>query len=217
MITFILLFLLTIAYSLDNPVIIWGEYCPTNIKTINYLTPESIENYLGLWYDLAHSENLFQNKNFYCPTAFYSTNKNLPNNTISVLNSQTDNKSFERDSANGKAIYRAPGKFSVSFGGPSSFFDGGSKGNYWVIKADDSLKFQEFAYVYSCSNVVFGHMPLFWILAREKFYEDVSVQSRIDDVLKIYKQGGASNGAVNRVRSQFFENSMRYCPENENI
>nr|ANC90402.1 polycalin [Spodoptera exigua] len=109
--------------------------------------------YLGKWYELARYPQ--PNQSGQCNSAEYGS---LPNNAVSVLNSQVINE--ELSTITGQAVLASTdgtGQLSVTFNDPAN------PSNYYILATD----YNEFALVYSCRNVEGGKRRVgSWILSK---------------------------------------------------
>jgi len=212
----------SIALADIPPLIIKGEKCPTNIINSRNLTLESLPNYAGYWYNNANTLNAFTNSKDYCPFANYTID-NSPNKfnapSIIVDNGYTDSDTLKRRDIEGKAYFLSDGNLYVLFSKYlENFVDSlPEQGNYHVLETDAEHK--EYAYIYSCTNICNkrGHcdsMPDFWINTRSQDSYDFMGQSifdRVDYVMDLYRQMGASEYAVATAYDYWSYNQMIEC------
>lgn len=183
--------LLAQAVIADLPLTILGEGCP-QINWSQKLTNDQLPNFTGLWYNIAHTKNWFQNSNAFCPTANY-TFESLPidsspdsldlsevSSRLLVENSQVDPITLIRDTTTGYADFIQPGNLNVIFNqlterisnawdalSGESFSTLPEVGNYFILDSDEN--FSEYIYVYSCSDNCLGNFclnfsPKIWVL-----------------------------------------------------
>ena len=124
----------------------------TVCDTVDPLAEEfDATRYMGLWYDIQHSSDVFfQPPYFDCTTAKYY-NLDADAGTFTVYNSVT--------------VGRLP-RFGIKIpssvaGLPSGYIDVGQGGsaNYYVLDTD----YETYTLVYSCNSM---QTPMLWILAR---------------------------------------------------
>merc|ERR1712226_224578 len=204
------------------PLIIKGEKCPPNPINSQNLTLESLPNYNGVWYANAHTLNPFQDSKDYCPTANYTTDTK-PNKfgapAVFVDNGYTDPETIERRDLIGKAYFIKNGNLFVLFSKYLSKFitELPEEGNYHILETD--ANHQEYTYVYSCDDNFNAQgecesRPEFWVMTRSTNSYDFMGQSifdRVDHVMDLYRQMGASEYAVETAYSYFSYNQMVEC------
>ena len=200
----------------DFPTMVWFESCPRNVQRADRPSPENLDKYLGIWYDSAHSKNSFQTSAFHCPTAEYSKPYNYPEE-VKVTNCQINNRNGNADCLDGKAVWIKDGAFRVSFGGASEFFANlGGGANYNVVETDDEMA--EYAIVYGCSGFGIGHLPFLWVLTRENNVPAEKLEAWKERGLELYKEFGASNGALKTMRRNFLTNdAVSNCDKNPSL
>ena len=115
-----------------------------------------LQQYKGLWYEIARSKSFRFDNGCECTTANYTL--------LSATEVQVDNKcsktgpTGKRSGATGKAVVAGPGKLMVSFGGVSLF-----KAPYEIVALGSNY---DWAVVVSCTSSLFFAQSDVWILSR---------------------------------------------------
>ncbi|XP_022817977.1 uncharacterized protein LOC111350580 [Spodoptera litura] len=123
--------------------------CDTRIKGV---ADFDVEKYTGEWIELSRYPQPTQNGE--CNRAKYEL---LPDGTISVLNSQVVNEGLGTISGQAVASKDGTGKLEVTFSNVNEASD------YYVL----AVKYDEYALVYSCSNIGNGNRRVgSWVLSR---------------------------------------------------
>jgi len=211
-------------YFYFSPTIIWFEKCPANPNTFASpnLTMNNYDQFLGRWYDMAHTKNPFQNG--LCPTDTYLESKHGPR-VFLVDYEETDVKTKERKNLNPQSLtFVKNGVLHANFSydpkdeiNPDSLTDGNYK-VFYLTKEEDGEgndKIGNIVTVYSCLDLpVIGSAPMFWVMSREvnqlpidqlHFFKDMIVGQ--------YQTLGASEKAVKKMRDTFEDNIMENCPQ----
>jgi len=204
-------------YFYYSPTIIWFEKCPANPNSLvtQNLTLENYNQFLGQWYDMAHTQNPLQKG--LCPTDTYHITDHGPR-IFRVDYEETDQKSKERVKMNPQSLtFIKNGLLHADFSydpenpiDPDTLTDGNYKVFYLPL-VDGNLGNK--VTVYSCLDIpIIGSAPLFWVMSRE--IEDLSVselQSLKDMLVEQYRDLGASEKAVGKMRDTFVNNVMENC------
>nr|XP_036214561.1 apolipoprotein D [Bactrocera oleae] len=132
--------------------VVRGGLCPSDIQTVQDFDAEA---YLGRWYEYSKYPFIFE-AGGRCVQAEYGA---LTNNSVTVQNTQISILNL-RSSIDGVARIVGPGKLSVRFNGIASL---AGDADYWVLGTD----YENYAVVYSCSNLLVAHSVVVWILTRE--------------------------------------------------
>ena len=122
--------------------------CSSN-QSLQTVDNVSLERYQGLWYDIAHLPQGFQD-DCRCVTAEYT----LKDDFVEVLNTCYDKKTGQVSTISGKAFSIVPnesGKLQVQFFWPF-------KGDYYIIKLDQEYRF---------AMVGAPDRQSLWVLSRE--------------------------------------------------
>jgi len=180
-----------ISTKADLPTVIWGSSCPDVSGMPNF----DATNYTGRWFQLSSLPYIFISSVDSCVWANYTL---LSNGNIGVENSAINWWTGIRFAVIGEAapITNTPGVFNVEFSmQPSST----GESNYIVLDTD----YDEFAYVWSCDDFFFFHIPKLWILNREHDRTLKYIVQQEDTALELLKDFGYSSENVVEVEESF--------------
>merc|ERR1711879_443295 len=157
----------------DFPLYIWGSQCPDVKGSSDF----SLNDYLGVWYNIANSPFFWMSSGNRCPIAEYTLKGGLKDDgAINVGNSEMWGKNGKRRGMDGTAVVsdNLDGSLNVGFWGTPST----DEANYYILGTDNA----QFSYVWSCSDSCFfhwcSHKPTLWILNRDFSYTDEQVNEK---------------------------------------
>ncbi|XP_077296104.1 apolipoprotein D-like [Arctopsyche grandis] len=164
-------FLFGFAVAIQAQVAMIGK-CPD----LPVITDFDASSYTGKWYEYAKYFAVFE-LNGKCITATYTA----VSGGVAVLNEQIDIKTNQPSSIGGTANFTedpSVAKLSVVF--PSIPF--GRPAPYWVLDTD----YDNYAVVFSCTEFLFFHTEIVWILTRSP----VPDQEIVDQAYGVMTENG---------------------------
>jgi lipocalin len=183
------------------PVVIWGKKCPTEVKgRPNF----DVKSYLGQWFQLTALPFLFVNSESTCVWAKYALEQN---GKIAVNNTYI--KDGKRSGVTGEAaaIANTSGELNVEFFSNASST---GKANYIVLNTD----YAEFSYVWSCTDLIFAHSPILWILNRKYNRTSTYINQQANNALEILRGFGYDTESVNEVYRRLIPTNQTNCDYN---
>lgn len=228
LISAILTFGATIARPNQDPkpnayVKIYGELCPTGIVGSSNLTAASLDLYLGTWWTAADCPQPYADNNSKCTYAGYSK---LEDPYLQIDNSEIPSGQSRRHVyATGVLLNNKPGEFYVTFKGAPDYPPNPDSDTSNLVVLGTDKNHQVYAYTYSCVEGCDdpNHAPddlsscysepNFWIMMRDtsNYVDGLTTRDRWNQVMKIYKQAGASDNAVKIMTDNYNLNDISYC------
>ncbi|XP_063705754.1 lazarillo protein [Culicoides brevitarsis] len=166
--------------------------CPSHVVQSNF----NLTAYVGKWYENKRYANSFQNSGD-CVTAQYTINPD--NATVRVVNEMVilpDTKNVLSINGTAKLQSTTPpidGRLLVNFFGNWS--------DYWVLNTD----YNNYAVVWSCSNVGNNSMQSAWILTRER-RPSADILNKVNSLMPVFR--------LNETLFRQTEQSKKICMKN---
>jgi len=199
---FWILITLTSIYA-DLPLFIFGDNCPT----VGGVSRFDAKQYIGEWFQLSSLPFIFVNSADRCIVANYTL---LPNGNIGVDNSAISHWTGERSGAEGEAALiegNTKGELNVAFYlSPSKT----AEPNYIILDTD----YDEYSYVWSCTDLFFAHIPQLWILNREPNRTSEYIIRQEQAAIKILRSFGYNDFV--EVSKNMIETSQDNCDYSRN-
>jgi apolipoprotein D and lipocalin family protein len=142
-----------------------GYYAPGACPNPSLQANFNLTNYLGLWFDLAHTTDFFWELGGECDTAQYSPSSTA--GQIVVFNSEYKNNAWSSYKGSATCQSSSPAHCAVKF------FPLAPAGDYRVVETD----YTSYSLVFSCMANGSGHDMWFWILARKQNFDPTSLIS----------------------------------------